>query len=257
MARTIGEKTGAVIEIRTIDEIAGKAVGAAGNGQGEGEVYRSIDVVSVQEDLRIDVSGQVAVRGQLSDEHALFNTGDSIGCTGEDEPSTPREVGNHEAASRHIARGFEDGSPRTRSGFEDGDRGFSRGRQGRFIDAYRDETVELIGRVVVPNDGIDARCRLTAYRIGLEEISSGLDGKGIFYVSIYAGDLVEFRIRGDVQPVGRIARQVGVTQDSDVFGDGIDFDGEFRQRFNLGFGQFRRFSRKEGAQILSHGGDGK
>ena len=76
------------------------------------------------------------------------------------------------------------------------------------IDANGYEAVKFVGGEVAPDERIDSRCRHAAHRVGLEEISCGLDRQGVFNVPIDTRDFILCGVGGDVQAVRVVSCQI-------------------------------------------------
>ena len=207
-------------------EVACGRVGAPVDWDVQVQIDGAELVVSLEENLDVEVAAERPIRGQLGNQNALVITGNAIGEGGLGEPHASGEVGQPEPASYCTVSGFENGLPRGLGRLQSQDITLAIGRHGWPINADGEIAVKFIGRERAPNRGDDTAGCDVADGIGLKEVARRQQFSGCINVAKDRAQLVG-QVRGcDEEPVAIVSREIGVSQRPDVQGDRVDFNPE-------------------------------
>ena len=200
----------AVVDDGTGGEVAGLGIGTTALAATEGERHPLlVDVVALREDLHVELSAELTIRGQLGEEHLVVIAGNSIGHIGIHEPTGTNDVVDGETGAA-----LEDGAPRLGLG-QTLDVAFTVGPHRSGVDADGEPAVEFdLGNEIV-QDRVDAVREDTTVGV-LIEVSRSLHKGGVLGLAGHGAHLVGGIRRRDVDAVR------GVTGDA-IGGVLLDF----------------------------------
>ena len=239
---------GAVILGGRVVIVAGVAVGTPGAAAGHGlEAEGVLDqegLVSVGEDLDVELPAEVTIGGGLREEHLLIGTGDAVGAAGQNVPS-PADG----RADVHVAAGAEPDFPGSDVGVDkQGDVGLTRAEVRLLFDSDCHPAVvqDILQSRHGVEQGVDGRRGRSTQRV-LIKGRGGVEEQGIRSISNHGGHEV---IRGRGVEIHPVSGQTG----DHIRGHGLHRERESRHvSSGLETGVLGIRGAKEGHQQTSEG----